>query len=184
MEDDNMPKGIGFFNIKTGETRYARLEAQIQAYINSSDLGINASRDQDFGWRLAPEWVKRVKAFRRNEAKMERLTERNGGQKVTTTQILYTIYGEQLRAAQERADEESTPFEEEYLDAISDRPERVEPEAAIESVDASDLKEEPPVDDEPASEQVEHVPSGSPDKPDMPTQPATGTTGKPAAKKK
>lgn len=117
--EDNQPKGIGFFNIKSGETHYARLEAQIQAYINSSDMGINASRDQDFGWRLEPEWVKRVKAFRRNESKMEALVSRNGGQKVTTVQVLYAIYGEQLRAAQERAEEEESPFEEEYLQNIS-----------------------------------------------------------------
>lgn len=132
--EDNKPKGIGFFNIKSGETRYARLEAQIQAYINSSDLGINASRDQDFGWRLAPEWVKKVKEFRRNESRMERLTDRNGGKKPTTTQVLYAIYGEQLRAAQEYADENETPFEEEYLSEITgksesqsnDAPEKVE----------------------------------------------------------
>lgn len=134
MNEDNQPKGIGFFNIKSGETRYARLEAQIQAYINSSDIGINASRDQDFGWRLAPEWVKKVKEFRRNESKMQFLTDRNGGQKVTTPQILYSIYGEQLRAAQERADEEETPFEEEYLANISSKP-----EAAVQNVDEEDL---------------------------------------------
>ncbi len=119
--EDNQPKGIGFFSVKTGETRYAQLEAQIQAYINSSDMGINASRDQDFGWRLEPSWVKAVKTFRKNETKMENLTNRNGGQKVTTVQILYAIYGEQLRAAQERADESESPFEEEYLAQISDK---------------------------------------------------------------
>lgn len=124
--EDNEPKGIGFFNIKSGETHYAKLEAQIQAYINSSDMGINASRDQDFGWRLEPEWVKKVKAFRRNETKMEALTNRNGGQKVTTVQILYAIYGEQLRAAQERADEEESPFEESYLADISDKTPKVD----------------------------------------------------------
>lgn len=131
--EDNQPKGIGFFNIKSGETRYAQLEAQIQAYINSSDIGINASRDQDFGWRLAPEWVKAVRKFRQNEAKMERLTDRNGGKKVTTTQVLYAIYGEQLRAAQERADEGENPFEESYLEAINTK--AVEPEAAIENME-------------------------------------------------
>lgn len=120
---DNQPKGIGFFNIKTGKTHYAQMEAQIQAYINSSDMGINASRDQDFGWRLEPEWVKAVKAFRRNETKMEALTTRNGGQRVTTPQILYAIYGEQLRAAQERADENEAPFEEKYLSDISSKAE-------------------------------------------------------------
>lgn len=125
--EDNQPKGIGFYNIKSGETHYARLEAQIQAYINSSDMGINASRDQDFGWRLEPEWVKKVKEFRRNETKMQFLTDRNGGQKVTTPQILYAIYGEQLRAAAERADEEENPFEEEYLQQISGKPEASAP---------------------------------------------------------
>lgn len=145
--EDNQPKGIGFFNVKSGETHYARLEAQIQAYINSSDMGINASRDQDFGWRLEPEWVKKVKAFRRNETKMEALVARNGGQKVTTVQILYAIYGEQLRAAQERADEDDAPFEQEYLENISDRsqptppePAADEPEAIPEVVDEADLE--------------------------------------------
>lgn len=124
--ENNKPKGIGFFNIKSGETHYARLEPQIQAFINSSDMGINASRGQDFGWRLAPEWVKKVKEFRRNETKMEILVSRNGDQKVTTAQILYAVYGEQLRAAQERLDENESPFEEEYLQDISNKP---EPEA-------------------------------------------------------
>lgn len=119
--EDNQPKGIGFYNIKTGETRYAQLEPQIQAYINSSDMGINASRDQDFGWRLEPEWVKAVKNFRRNESKMEVLVARHGGQKVTTVQILYAIYGEQIRAAAERAEENENPFEEEYLQNISSK---------------------------------------------------------------
>ena len=123
--ESKQPKGIGFFNVKTGETRYAQLEAQIQAYINSSDIGINASRDQDFGWKLAPEWVIKVKAYRRNETKMEVLASRNGGQKVTTPQILYAIYGEQLRAAQERADEDENPFEQEYQEAISKKAEKL-----------------------------------------------------------
>lgn len=144
--DDKLPKGIGFFNIRSGETHYARLEPQIQAYINSSDLGINASRDQDFGWRLEPAWVKKVKLFRRDENKMSTLVARNGGQKVTTTQILYAIYGEQLRAAAERAEEEESPFEEEYLQNIASKP-----EAAVESVDEGDLDESEPVVEPPAT---------------------------------
>jgi hypothetical protein len=119
MENNKGPKGIGFFNIKTGDTHYCRLEPQIQAYINSSDMGINASRDQDFGWRLEPEWVKKVKDFRRNEIKMERLVSRNGGQKVTTTQILYAIYGEQVRVYNQQLEDEESPFEEEYLQNVS-----------------------------------------------------------------
>lgn len=140
---DNQPKGIGFFNIKTGETHYARLEPQIQAYLNSSDMGINASHGQDFGWRLEPEWVRKVKDYRKNEMKMEFLTSRNGGQKVTTTQILYAIYGEQLRAAQEQVDEGEAPFEEEYLQNISSKPEpqsepNIKPEDDIDDSDDSE----------------------------------------------
>lgn len=125
MQEAAKHKGIGFFNIKSGETHYARLEPQIQAYINSSDIGINASRGQDFGWRLEPVWVKRVKDFRRNETKMAFLTDKNGGRKPTTTQVLYAIYGEQLRAAGERAVENENPFEEEYLQQISGKSDSV-----------------------------------------------------------
>lgn len=113
------PKGIGFFNIKSGQTNYARSEAQIQAYLNSSDLGVNASRGQDFGWRIDPEWVKKIKAFRRNDTKMAILTSRNSGQNPSTPQILYAIYGDELRRAQEAREEEENPFEEEYLRKIS-----------------------------------------------------------------
>jgi hypothetical protein len=133
--EDNQPKGVGFFNIKSGETHYARLEPQIQGYINSSDMGINASRGQDFGWRLEPEWVKKVKEFSKNETKMEVITARNGGQKPTTTQKLFAIYGEQLRVAQEQADENETPFEEEYLQKISSKPEASNPLDEAEVVD-------------------------------------------------
>jgi hypothetical protein len=116
------PKGVPFFSIRSGDTHYAKMEAQIQAYINSSDMGINASRDQDFGWRLGPEWVKKVKAYRRDEAKMERLTDKNGGKRPTVPQILYAIYGEQVRNYYQRKEEESAPFEDQYQQEISDRP--------------------------------------------------------------
>lgn len=155
--EDNQPKGIGFFNIKTGETRYAQLEAQIQAYLNSSDLGINASRDQDFGWRLAPEWVKAVKAYRRNEVKMETLTNRNDGQKVTVPQILYAIYGEQLRAAQEKADENEAPFEEEYLQQISGNSDVI---SVATTEDDSEV-----ISEDVAEEDLEPVVESKPDKP-------------------
>jgi len=123
-EKEEGPKGVPFINIKSGEILYAKLEPQIMGFINSSDMGINASRGQDYKWRLAPEWVHKVKAFRRNEAKMETIASRNGGKSPTTTQILFAIYGEQIRSAKERADEDETPFEEQYLQDISGKPEK------------------------------------------------------------
>ena len=113
------PQGISFFNIKSGETHYCRLEPTIQAYINSSDMGINASRDQDFGWRLSKEWVQAIRDFRQDETKMALLTTKNGGEKVSTTQILYAIYGDQMRNYQQAVEDDSAPFEEQYLNDIS-----------------------------------------------------------------
>jgi len=144
--EDNQPRGIGFFNIKSGETHYAQLEPQIQGFINSSDMGINASRGQDFGWRLEPEWVKKVKAFRKDETKMEALISRNSGQAPTTTQILYTIYGAQLRAAQQIAKEGEAPFEESYLQQISNRSLTDEPEEPADNFDSVASEEEPVVE--------------------------------------
>lgn len=113
------PQGIPFFSIKTGETHWCKLEPTISAYINSSDMGINASRDQDYGWRLAPEWVKKVRLFKRDRTQMSILTAKNEGRKPTTTQILYYMYGEELADYYEAMEENENPFEEAYMAAIN-----------------------------------------------------------------
>jgi len=120
MSTAKQPEGIPFYSIKSGDTFYARSSAQIQAMINSSDMGINASRGQDFGWRLAPKWVKKVKAFRNDTFKMERLSEKYGGADPTTTQILYYIYSELVNAFNRRKSQEENPFESQYLKDISE----------------------------------------------------------------
>lgn len=134
------PKGIGFFNIKSGDTHYARSDAQIQAYINSSDIGINASRGQDFGWRLDKEWVMKVKKFRADSYKMERLTDKNGGKAPKITQILYTIYGEELRRYQQMLADSENPFEEDYLQSISSKSKKT---SSSEETTKPDETEEP-----------------------------------------
>jgi hypothetical protein len=120
--EDNRPKGIEFFNIKSGDTHYCRLEPTIQAYINSSDMGINASRGQDFGWRLAPSWIQLVREFRKNENKMANLGAKlrlEEDQSPSLIQILYAIYGGQLRAARVASEEYENAYEEEYLQKIN-----------------------------------------------------------------
>lgn len=121
MQELEEPKGIPFYSVKTGETHFAKLEPTIAAYINSSDMGINASRGQDFGWKLGADWVKRVRAFRRNQTQMSILTAKNGGQKPTTIQILYYMYGEELQAFYEEQEEHENPFEEQYQNDINGR---------------------------------------------------------------
>ena len=113
------PQGISFYSIKSGETHFCKLEPTISAYINSSDMGINASRGQDYGWRLHPDWVKKVRAFKRDRTSMSILTAKNDGRKPTTTQILYYMYGEELANYYEEMEENENPFEEAYLAAIN-----------------------------------------------------------------
>lgn len=161
------PKGIPFFSIRTGETHYGKLEATISAYINSSDIGINASRGQDYGWRLAPEWVQKVRDFKRDSTKMSILTTKLQGQKPTTVQILYYLYGEELARYFESMEDQENPYEQQYLDAISGRapvtaeaiaiPKALEDFRANEDEDAGDLIDEVMTEDEdeaaPAPEQ-------------------------------
>lgn len=113
------PKGIPFFSIATGETHYCKLEPTIAAYINSSDMGINASRGQDYGWRLGADWVKRIRAFKRDRNQVSILTAKNSGQKPTTVQILYHLYGEELAEYFESMEEFENPYEEQYRDSIA-----------------------------------------------------------------
>lgn len=116
------PEGIGFYSIKTGETFYAKLEPTIAALINSSDMGINASRGQDYGWRLAAPWVKKVRAFKSDEDKMEALAGKlrlDDGVAPNTIQILNYIYGRQVRAYLQSLQEYENPFEDQYQREIS-----------------------------------------------------------------
>lgn len=121
-QDPNRPKGVAFYSVKSGETRYAISGAQIQAYLNSSDMGINASHGQNFGWRLAADWVEKVKEFRRDEAKMERLSTKFGGRKVTVPQVLAAIYSSELRAYTQIKQDDENPFEEKYLQDLAKKP--------------------------------------------------------------
>lgn len=146
MSDNNgiaEPLGIDFYNVKSGETHYAKLEPTIAAYINSSDMGVNASRGQNFGWKLGAEWVNAVRNFRRDRVQMSILTAKNGGQKPTTVQVLYHLYGEQLQAYEEEVEENENPFEEQYQrDVAAGRTARKAPTVAAPN-DIADLIDDP-----------------------------------------
>lgn len=194
------PKGISFFSIRTGETHYGKLEPTIAAYLNSSDLGINASRGQDYGWRLSPEWVQKVRDFRRNQVSMSILTAKNGGQKPTVVQILYYMYGEELRNYFESQEENENPFAEKYARMIANG--GIDPEeplddanvpaaladflATNEDDDMADMIDDVMAEEEPAAPAPEAP--AQPETP-APTQPVEATPApeapaKPAAKPK
>lgn len=159
------PEGIKFFSIRTGETHFGKLEPTIAAYINSSDLGINASRGQDYGWRLHPEWVKKIREFRKDRSQMSILTAKNGGQKPTLTQILYYMYGEQLQQFFEAQEDNENPYEDAYAEALaSGKFSNVDekgnpqlPQALADFLAANDDDEEEISDDDDISDLIDDV---------------------------
>lgn len=72
---------IQFFNIKTGETRTLDpatmdpqfIEPAISALFNSGNLHVNATRGQDFGWRIAPSTVKRIRDLKQDQLAITRI---------------------------------------------------------------------------------------------------------------
>lgn len=69
---------IKFYNINSGETRLAETEPMIAAFFNSSDLGPNASRGQDFGWRLAPETIIEMERIQSDQRTLETISAKYG----------------------------------------------------------------------------------------------------------
>lgn len=64
---------ISFFNVRTGETRKVTTEPMLAAYWNSSDQGPNSHGGQDFGWRLAPETLARMRQVRADRGLMDHI---------------------------------------------------------------------------------------------------------------
>lgn len=185
------PKGIPFYSIRTDEIHWCKLEPTISAYINSSDMGINASRDQDYGWRLAPEWVEKVRAFKRNRQQMQILTAAQDGRAPTTVNILYYMYGEELANYYAQMEDNENPFEEKYRQMVAEGANRKEAAASTgmpaaladfqninEDDDIADLIDEVITEDEPAAPAEPQAPS----EPTPPTEPAKPAAPKPDAK--
>lgn len=69
--------GISFENIVSGEVRVCTTTEQIAAFVNSSDIGPNASKKQDFNWRLSPDDLVELERLKRDPAIMERIASNN-----------------------------------------------------------------------------------------------------------
>lgn len=108
---------VKFFNINTNETVTLDLQPQIAAFINSSDLGINATRGMDKGWRIAPELVVEVEEFRRDIDKMRKLSDRTSVpvEGITIPDILFFLSEEEEQARKRSIQLESTgKYEDSY----------------------------------------------------------------------
>lgn len=109
---------IEFRNIKTNERRTLDDPHQIGAFINSSDLHVNSNLGQDFGWRLAPEIVRRIERMRQDSELLDRLSSRLGisVDDITTIHLVNQIsHEENVKARTEQYEETSKgKFQDEY----------------------------------------------------------------------
>jgi hypothetical protein len=129
---------ITFYNIKSGETRVVAtspddvknpddfdaryVEAKIAALYNSSDLGVNARAGQDFGWRLAPTMVKKLREIRRDDELVRRIAAQIAvpEENLEDSNILYHIAREDARAARRKAEDAEIDHEKAYNDELRD----------------------------------------------------------------
>lgn len=116
---------IKFFNIRSGETRICDTEPMIAAYYNSSNEGPNAQGGQDFGWRLAPETVARMREIQSDQSALDRIKLNfQLADEPKNTDILRWISLQDSREEQGATQEQAVDFERQYQDeirAIEDR---------------------------------------------------------------
>lgn len=105
---------IEVVNIRTNERRKLDRPHQIGAYINSSDLGPNSNKGQDFGWRLAPELMARIDEMRMDDELLADISKQTGVplDELTTINLVQHISYEE--AQKERAKEMRAQREPEY----------------------------------------------------------------------
>lgn len=107
---------VEFFNVRTGERKVVDTEPLIAAFFNSGDQHVNATLGQDFGWRLAPSTLKRIKDIQSNPTLMAQIAAQfqlpfDG---VGKTDILTWISLEDARAEAAKREEQAGDYEEQY----------------------------------------------------------------------
>lgn len=107
--------GVKFFNVRGGETVFAETEPMIAAFFNSSDLNPNGLV-QDYGWRIHPKMVKRIRDIEDDEDIMEKIAKKLEIplENVATYHILMHIVDQDARAERKGEKESKNAFQEQY----------------------------------------------------------------------
>lgn len=107
---------IKFFNIRSGEIKTVDTEPLIAAFFNSTDQHVNARLGQDFGWRLAPETIARIREIQSNQNTLDRIAQTFNlpiGE-VADTDVVRWISLEDARTEARKNQEEQSDHEAEY----------------------------------------------------------------------
>ena len=111
---------IKFYNVRTGEERTVDTEPLIAAFFNSSNLGPNSNKGQDFGWRLAPETIARIREIRRDPVLMPQIAAQFqlALDEVGDTDIVRWISIEAARAEAAKLEGDESDYTQQYEDEI------------------------------------------------------------------
>lgn len=111
---------IKWFNIRSKEVVVAESEPQISALWASSDHSPNITQGQDFGWRLAPEVVVKMKKIKQDYRTLADIAQEIGKNvdEVTEPDILTYISNTDAQAQDAMAQEGD--YTDEYEQAIRD----------------------------------------------------------------
>lgn len=123
---------IKFVNIRSGETRVVDTEPMLAAFYNSSNMGPNSHEGQDFGWRLAPETIARMREIRRDQRLLDHIKSTYLlADEVKDTDILRYVSEEEARKQSESSEGNEALHARKYEDdvrAIEDQERVEEPE--------------------------------------------------------
>lgn len=109
---------ITFYNIRSREVRVAETEPMIAAMWGSSDRSPNAQYGQDFGWRLAPEVVVKMKRMRQDPDVIERIARRYKKSEEDITETDFLHYISQQTAIEDAPVAQEADYEDEYMAEI------------------------------------------------------------------
>ena len=102
--------------------------AQIDAYVNSSDMGVNANKGQDFAWRLDPEVAAEFDEIKSDYSRLKAISDASGvtPENITDGQILsYMVSAELSKEASKKAKVENvSTYEDEYRAKVSNAKKR------------------------------------------------------------
>lgn len=106
---------VKFFSVRSGEIVVAETEPMIAAYFNSSDLNPNGIV-QDYGWRIHPEMVKRIRELEEDEDFIRKLAKdlEIPEERVATYHILKYLSDREDRAKRKADKVRDNKFQEQY----------------------------------------------------------------------
>ena len=106
---------VKFFSVRSGEVVHAETEPMIAAYFNSSDLNPNGIV-QDYGWRIHPNMVKRIREFEEDEESVEKLADRLQipQENLATYHILKFLSDSDDRASRKAKSADDDQYEKQY----------------------------------------------------------------------